>query len=167
MTAVNGGEREISFQRPGSLSMEKLRVKIPKGVSDGQKIRLKGKGGSAPGGQSGDLYLVVNVASHPLFRREGNDIYVDVPVTLYEAALGAKISVPTLEGKALVTVPKNTQSGKSLRLKGKGITAKDGTKGDQYVKVKIVIPDNLSEESLELIKKFREVSPYDPRKDFR
>jgi DnaJ-class molecular chaperone len=114
-------------------------LKLPQGLEDGTKIRLGGKGQEGPGGR-GDAIVTIEIAPHRLFRREGNNIRIDLPVTLKEAVLGAKVRVPTPEGPVMLTIPKGTSSGKVLRLKGRGFTAKDGKRGDQLVTVEIDIP---------------------------
>ena len=116
-------------------------LKLPKGVEDGSKIRLAGKGEAGPAGR-GDAIVTLEVAPHRHFRRDGNDIRLDLPITLKEAVLGAKIKVPTPEGPVMLTVPKGTTSGKVLRLKGRGFTGKDGKRGDQLVTLEVDLPDN-------------------------
>ena len=155
MLSVRGGEQEIA------LGPERIRVKIPQGIGDGQTIRLKGKGEEGRGGgPRGDLFIKINVDPHPYFTRDGSDIYVEVPVTVYEAVLGAKIDVPTLDGKSTVTIPPSTQSGLKLRLKGKGVGG-----GDLYVRIKIVPPKTLDESSRDLMEKFAEKNKYNPREN--
>jgi len=119
-------------------------LKLPNGLEDGTKIRLAGKGREGPGGR-GDAIVTIEIASHHFFRREGNNIRLDLPVTLKEAVLGAKVKVPTAEGAVMLTIPKGTSSGKVLRLKGRGFTAKDGRRGDQLVTVEIDVPANDSD----------------------
>jgi DnaJ-class molecular chaperone len=114
-------------------------VKLPKGLEDGTKIRLTGKGEEGPGGR-GDAIISIEIAPHPFFTREGNDIRLTLPVTLNEAVLGAKVKVPTPEGTVMLTVPKGTSSGRVLRLKERGFTGRDGKRGDQLVTVEIVVP---------------------------
>jgi curved DNA-binding protein len=159
MTAAKGGEREIVYEGG------KVKVKIPRGIGDGQKIRLKGKGLQGSGaGQPGDLLIKINLEPHPYFSREGNDLFVEIPITVAESVLGGKISVPTLEGTATMTVPPSTQSGQKLRLRGKGIQS-SGETGDLYVIIKIVPPKKMDESARDLMKKFSEATKYDPRKD--
>jgi DnaJ-class molecular chaperone len=119
-------------------------LKLPQGLEDGTKIRLAGKGQEGPGGR-GDALVTIEIAPHRFFRREGTNIRLDLPVTLKEAVLGAKVKVPTPEGPVMVTIPKGTSSGKVLRLKGRGFTAKDGKRGDQLVAVEIQLPANDAE----------------------
>jgi DnaJ-class molecular chaperone len=142
---------------------ETLDIKIPSGVSTGSRIRLKGKGQPAPTsrGTPGDLYIICQVAPHPTFRREpanGLDLYADVPVSVYDALLGAKITVPTLEGDITMTLPPGTASGAKLRIKGKGITKANET-GDQYAVIKILLPKDLSEKARALIEELRTEAP--------
>lgn len=119
-------------------------LKLPHGLEDGTKIRLAGKGREGPGGR-GDAIVTIEIAPHRFFRREGNNIRLDLPVTLKEAVLGAKVKVPTAQGAVMLTIPKGTSSGKVLRLKGRGFTAKDGKRGDQLVSVEIDVPANDSD----------------------
>ena len=145
----------------GERKTETIEVKIPPGVGQGQKIRLRGKGQTGPGG-AGDLYIIIHVAPHAYFRREGDNVIVDVPISITEAALGGKVDVPTIDGMTTVTVPPGTSSGQRLRLKGKGIpTAR--TRGDQHVAVRIVMPGDLSDRGRELLGQFAQDEPYDPR----
>src|SRR5215467_1750036 len=137
-------------------------VKIPAGLSDGQTIRLKGQG--TAGGHAGDLLIVVAIAPHPLFTRTGADLRLELPITLYEAVLGAKVRVPTLEGAVELAIPPGTSSGRTFRLKGKGFPAKDG-KGDLLAAVRIVLPEGGDMELDELMRKWRKTKPHDPRKD--
>ncbi|HWU02343.1 MAG TPA: DnaJ C-terminal domain-containing protein, partial [Novosphingobium sp.] len=115
-------------------------LKLPKGVEDGTQMRLAGKGEQGPGGP-GDAIVTIQVQPHAFFRREGDNVLVDLPVTLTEAVAGAKVRVPTVEGAVMLTVAPGSSSGRTLRLKGKGFTRKDGTRGDQLVKLEITIPD--------------------------
>ncbi|NLU20410.1 MAG: J domain-containing protein [Phycisphaerae bacterium] len=146
---------------------ENIRVKIPAGVADGQRIRVKGKGQpGGPGMPPGDLYIVTRVAPHPYFRRLGNDIYLDLPLTISEATLGAKVSIPTLAGPTVLTIPPGTPSGAKLRLKGKGVTPAGGKPpGDQYAVVRIVPPKNLTPRQRELLEQFRETGEGNPREN--
>lgn len=120
-----------------------LDVTIPPGSEDGQQLRLKGQGtGGLGGGPAGDAYVEIHVAPHPFFTRKGHDIHVELPVTLSEAVAGGKVQVPTVDGAVAVTVPKGSNTGTVLRLKGKGVlNRQSGARGDQYVKLKIVLPD--------------------------
>ena len=145
---------------------EPLTVRIKPGTRDGQRIRLAGKGNAGQhGGPAGDLYIIVRIGEHPVFRREGDDIHVTVPVTLNEAALGAKIEVPTIDGRAQLKVPPGTQSGQRLRLREKGVPSavKDGVRGDQIVEIKIAVPKVQDERSKEILREFARLNPEDPR----
>jgi curved DNA-binding protein len=137
-----------------------LRLTIKPGIRDGQTLRLKGKGGpSANGMAAGDLYLKINVDKHPAFDRKGDDLYVDLPVDLYTAILGGKANVKTLKGAVSITIPKGTESGKTLRLKKLGMLNYEDDKvfGDLYAKVNVDIPKNLSEEEINLFKQLKQL----------
>ncbi|MCX7397783.1 MAG: DnaJ domain-containing protein [Planctomycetales bacterium] len=164
IVAVEGGEHSVSLQN-GTKS-ERLSVKIPAGIEDGQSIRLAGQGNpGSGGGPAGDLIVTVHIATHPWFRRDGQNLLVDVPISPSEAALGAKVDVPTLtEGTVVLTVPPGTSSGAKLRLRGKGVlNHKTGDRGDQFVVLKISVPKDLSEEARALYEKLAELNPRDPR----
>ncbi|MBI4848920.1 MAG: molecular chaperone DnaJ [Nitrospirae bacterium] len=136
-----------------TVSAETIKVKIPPGAETGSRIKLKGMGGpGAQGGPPGDLYIELGVRSHHVFKREGNNIYADVPVTISEAVLGGKIQVPTLDGTVTMTLPPGTDSGKKFKLKGKGIpNRKTGIKGDEFAVIKIVVPKNVSDKTKEAL----------------
>ncbi len=140
------------------LGEETVRVKIPAGVEEGTKLRIKGKGAPNPyGGMPGDLYLIVHINPHPYFKREGFDIHTEVPVTIEEAYCGSEIEIPTIYGKVKVKVPPRTQNNQIFRLKGKGVeNPKTGVKGDHYYKIRVVLPDKESELAKELIKRLSE-----------
>src|SRR2546421_469645 len=145
-----------------------LTVRIKPGTRDGQRIRLAGKGNAGThGGAGGDLYIIVRAGEHPVFRREADDVHVPVPVTAMEAALGAKIEVPTIDGRAQLKVPPGTQSGQKLRLREKGVPSatKEGLRGDQIVEIKIVVPEARDLKARELWQELAKVSPEDPRKE--
>jgi molecular chaperone DnaJ len=145
---------------------EPLEVRIKAGTRDGQRIRIAGKGNAGlMGGAPGDLYIVVRTGDHPVFHREGDDIHVTVPVTMTEAALGAKIEVPTIDGRALLRIPPGTQSGQKLRLREKGVPSavKDGVRGDEIVEVKITVPMPRDEKTKELLREVARLNPEDPR----
>jgi curved DNA-binding protein len=151
LEAVHGGEKKITLASSGprgSASTETVTVRIPRGVADGGRIRLAGKGGHAPaGGPRGDLYATIRVRPHPVFRREGRDVLIDVPIRVSEAIRGAQIEVPTLDGRATVAIPPGTDSGRKLRLRGKGIPdPSGGARGDFYVVVQIRVPKTLDAE---------------------
>jgi DnaJ-class molecular chaperone len=137
-------------------------VKIPAGIDEGKQMRLKGQGLAAPGGQAGDLLITISIAPHPLFQRDGADLRLDLPVTLYEAVLGAKVRVPTLEGAVELAIPPATNGGRTFRLKGKGFPAKE-RKGDLLVTVRLVLPDGNDGDLEALMRKWRDSKPYDPR----
>jgi DnaJ-class molecular chaperone len=139
-------------------------VRIPPGVREGSKVRVRGKGQVAPGG-SGDLYIRVHVRPHEYFRREGDDIYVHVPISLGEAALGGKVDVPTIDGMTTVTIPPGTASSKRLRLRGKGIARAGASRGDQYVIIEIVPPRQLTDRHRELLEELERLSPESPRSE--
>ena len=155
--AVNGAEKRVRLP-----SGKELNVKIPAGVTSGQQIRLKGQGESAPGHRPGDLMITVSIAPHPFFKVDGNDLRVDLPITLYEAVLGGKVRVPTLSGAVELSVPKNTSSGRTFRLKGKGLP-KGGASGDLFVTTRIMLPDGHDAELEALMQKWRDGHPYNPR----
>ncbi len=142
---------------------KELEVKVPAGLADGQTIRLKGQGLALPGGKAGDVLITVSIAPHHLFKREGNDLRIELPVTLYEAVLGGKVRVPTLDGAVELAIPANTSSGRTFRLKGKGFPAKGGA-GDLMATVRIALPEAGDQALEELMKSWRELRPYDPRK---
>ena len=124
---------------------------------------LKGQGEAGPSGQAGDLYIIARVTPHPYFRRQESDIILDVPVTPAEAGLGTKIDVPTLDGTVTMTVPPGSSTGQRLRIRGRGIAKPGGTRGDQYVEINIVLPPKMDEESRDLLRRFAERNPHDPR----
>jgi DnaJ-class molecular chaperone len=166
-TSITGGEAQLSVRRADG-KIETITVKIPAGIEDGKKIRLRGQGEPLPTrGPAGDLLITVRVGAHAHFRRRGNDLEVSVPVTLAEAALGAKIDVPTPKGEISLTVPPGTSSGKRLRLKGLGVPNKDGRTGDLYAEIHIVLPDSLDEESAELVRRIDQRHPLNPRLDLK
>lgn len=140
-------------------------VRIPKGVTDGSRIRLAGKGGPGiGGGPPGHLYLKVHLEPHPRFRVDGHDLHVEVPLTPWEAALGSTIEVPIMEGTANLKIPPGTQSGQKLRLRGKGLPTRDGGRGDLFAVVKIVVPKALSNRERELFTEMAAVSSFNPRR---
>lgn len=144
-----------------------LRVKIPAGIAPGQHIRLAGQGGSGQaGGTKGDLYLEVELKPHPYFTVNGRDIYLVVPIAPWEAALGAKITIPTLAGNVDLTVPKNTKPGQTLRLKGRGLKSQQAT-GDQYVVFQIVAPEAKTEEQIKLYQTMKKTMPFNPRENLK
>jgi DnaJ-class molecular chaperone len=147
---------------------KELDVKIPAGLGDGKQIRLRGQGLPGHGGAAaGDVLITVHVAPHPYFVRDGDDLRVDVPVALYEAVLGGKVRVPTLDGAVEVNVPAGTSSGRTFRIGGKGMPTAGGKPGDLYVTVKIVLPEREDGELENLMRKWQHERPYDPRKDLK
>ncbi len=145
---------------------EPLEVRIKAGTRDGQRIRLPGKGNAgAHGGTPGDLYAIIRAGDHPIFRRDGDDIYLTVPVSATEAALGAKIEVPTVDGRALLKIPPGTQSGQKLRLREKGVPSatREGVRGDEIVEVTVTVPMPHDERTKELLRELAKLNPEDPR----
>jgi molecular chaperone DnaJ len=145
---------------------EPLEVRIKPGTRDGQRIRIPGKGNAGShGGSTGDLYVIIRIGDHPVFRRDGDDIYLTVPVTATEAALGAKVEVPTIDGRTLLRIPPGTQSGQKLRLREKGVPSatKEGVRGDEIVEVKITVPMPRDEKTKELLRELAKLNPEDPR----
>lgn len=155
--SAKGGEKRVRLP-----TGKELNVKIPAGVAEGQQIRLRGQGESAQGHPPGDLLITINIAPHPFFKVEGADLRIDLPVTLYEAVLGGKVRVPTLGNAVELSVPKNTSSGRTFRLKGKGLSKAGGT-GDLFVTIRIVLPDGNDAELEALMEKWRDHHPYNPR----
>ncbi len=147
---------------------EPLEIRIKPGTRDGQRIRIAGKGNAGlRGGGVGDLYVIIRIGEHPLFRREGDDIYITVPVSAVEAALGAKIDVPTIDGRSTLKIPPGTQSGQKLRLREKGVPSatKEGVRGDEIVAVQIVVPMPRDEKTKELLRELAKLNPEDPREE--
>ncbi|MDO9061436.1 MAG: J domain-containing protein [Bradyrhizobium sp.] len=157
--AVNGVEKRVRLP-----SGKELNVKVPAGVVAGQQIRLKGQGETAPGHRPGDLLITVSIAPHAFFKVDGSDLRVDLPVTLYEAVLGGKVRVPTLGNAVELSIPKNTSSGRTFRLKGKGLP-KPGGAGDLFVTTRIMLPDGNDSELESLMQKWRDGHKYNPRSD--
>lgn len=162
LDAVNGISKRVTMPDGSPLN-----VKIPEGVKDDQIIRLRGKGQPGMnGGPAGDALIEIEVRSHPYFRRDSDDIVMDLPITIYEAALGGKADVPTIDGRVRVTIPKGSSSGQTLRLKGKGVkNTKTKKKGDQKCVLKIVMPSEIDDELAALMEKWRETHSYDPREE--
>ncbi len=145
---------------------EALKVRIKPGTRDGQRIRLPGRGNAGTmGAPAGDLYIVIHTGEHPVFKRDGDDIYLTVPVTLSEAALGAKVEVPTIDGRALLRIPPGTQCGQKLRLREKGVpsAAKEGQRGDEIVEIHTVTPKVADERSKEILRELAKLNAEDPR----
>ena len=156
--AVKGAKTRVHL--PTGKDVE---VKIPAGLTSGQTIRLKGQGWPGPG-PAGDALITVHVAPHRVFTVDGADLRLDLPVTLYEAVLGGKVRVPTLDGAVELAIPPDTNAGRTFRLKGKGLKSKSGA-GDLLATVRIVLPEGSDAELKELMRKWRDSKPYDPRKD--
>jgi DnaJ-class molecular chaperone len=159
--AVKGGEKRVRLPNG-----KELNVKIPAGVTAGQQIRLKGQGETAPGHRPGDLLITISIAPHPFFKVDGSDLRIDLPITLYEAVLGGKVRVPTLGSAVELSIPKNTSSGRTFRLKGKGLPKGAGATGDLFVTTRIILPDGNDAELEALMQKWRDAHPYNPRTDF-
>ena len=155
--AVHGGTRRLEL--PNGKEIE---FKIPPGIADGKQVRLKGQGMPAPhGGPPGDVLITVSIAPHPLFKVDGQNLRLELAIALYEAVLGAKVRAPTLDGAVELAIPANTSSGRTFRLKGKGLPGT--TPGDLFVTVRIILPDGKDADLEELMTRWRETKPYDPR----
>jgi molecular chaperone DnaJ len=154
-----GGEGTVNRTEP-------IEVRIKPGTRDGQRIRIPSKGNAGTlGGPPGDLYIIVKIGEHPVFRREGDDIFVTVPITVTEAALGGKVEVPTIDGRSVLRIPPGTQSGQKLRLREKGVPSatREPTRGDEIVETKIIAPFPKDERSREILREFAKLNPEDPR----
>lgn len=163
LDAANGGSLRITL--PGGGNLE---VKIPKGVADGTTLRLRGKGGPGHGGGApGDAYVTLSITPHPVFRREGDDIVITLPITVYEAVLGAKVEAPTIAGPVKVTIPKGASSGQTLRLRGRGVSASGRPAGDQRIELQIVMPKEVDDELAAFMERWGKTHAYDPRKGGR
>jgi len=160
--AFRGGSRTIQLQMPGQAKIRTLKITLPAGILPGQQLRLARQGSPAPrGGTAGDLYLEIQISPHPLFTLEGRDVYLTLPVTPWECALGAKITVPTLAGPVDLKVAPGSESGQKLRLKGRGFP---GTpKGDQFAIIKMVTPPAETEAARALYEKLSKELPFNPR----
>src|SRR5206468_324063 len=158
--AVKGGEKRVRLP-----TGKELNVRIPAGVIAGQQIRLKGQGETAPGHPPGDLLITVSIAPHPFFKVDGSDLRLDLPISLYEAVLGGKVRVPTLGSAVELSIPKNTSSGRTFRLKGKGLPKASGGTGDLFLTTRIMLPDGNDAELEALMQKWRDGHPYSPRSD--
>lgn len=162
--AYRGLYTDITVNR-GS-KVETIRVRIPPGVDNGTKIRIAGKGEEIPGGQPGDLYIVTRVRPHPFFDRKGDNIYVEIPITVWEAVIGGEVEVPTLSGLVKLKIPPGTNSGQIFRLKGKGMPKLKGDGfGDMFVTVKIVVPKNIDARSVKLMREFASLNNFNPREE--
>jgi curved DNA-binding protein len=166
--SLKGTQRslQLTITDPASGSQEtrSVTVKIPAGVRDGARVRVAGKGASGEnGGPAGDLFLLISITPHPSWKREGDDLHIEVPVTFAEAALGATIDVPTLNGRVQMKVPAGTQSGQKIRLTGRGAPKTKGGAGDQYVSIKIAVPKDLSPRERELAEELGKLRTENPR----
>ncbi|MCU1490572.1 MAG: heat shock protein DnaJ protein, partial [Acidimicrobiaceae bacterium] len=159
--AYRGGKRRIQLSNGRSLE-----VTIPRGVRNGQRIRLAGQGGEGfGGGPAGDLYLIVRIAPHPHWRLEGRDLYADLPLAPWEAALGTTVAVSVPDGDAKVLVPPGTSSGQRIRVPGRGLPRRSGAPGDLIAEVRIVVPSTLTDEERRLFEQLSRVSHFDPRRE--
>lgn len=170
LDAARGGEHRLAIARPtadGGMRRETVTVRIPPGVADGGSIRIPGKGGEGVGdAPPGDLHARIRVRPHPIFRREGRDLFLDLPVSVREATLGAKVEIPTLEGRVTVTVPPGTDSGARLRLRGKGVPhPSGGARGDLYAVVKIRVPRDLDADATARLESLSKFDPPDLRRE--
>jgi curved DNA-binding protein len=162
--AAHGGEREISLSGPTSGQSKTYMVHIPKGIRPGQRVRLAGQGEKGVGGgPPGDLYLMVEILPHPTFRLEDRDLYTTAPVTPWEAALGAEVTLATLDGAVNVKIPPGSSSGRKIRLKGKGFPDPRSSPGDLYAEISIRVPQTLADEERELFEQLAKVSHFAPR----
>jgi curved DNA-binding protein len=161
--AARGTTLPLQINRDGKL--ETIDVKIPAGVRDGSRVRIKGKGQQSTG-QAGDLFIITHVRPHPYFRREDLDVLLELPISIYEGLLGTKVSVPTLDGPVTLTIPPGTGSHAKLRIKGRGVFRGE-EKGDQLVITRIVVPKDLSDEDKELVKKLQSRHSIDARADVK
>lgn len=169
--AFNGGLKNITLQSrtvtpEGQISVQErnFEVKIPAGITNGQRIRLSGQGGEGMGGgPRGDLYLKVEIEPHPVYKLDGRDLYLDLPISAWDAALGAEVTVPTLSGPVTMKVPPGTQTGRKLRLRGKGLPNPRGAPGDLYAVVNILVPKQLTERERKLFEELRQVSNFRPQ----
>ena len=173
--AIRGSERTVRYELPGPggvASTVSTKVRVPAGVEDGKRIRVRGRGEPGSGGApAGNLYLRIQVAPHRFFERQRGKLHLDLPVTVYEAGLGGTIRVPTLDGSTTIKLPAGTRNGQVIRLSGKGAphpdAKSDGKKGDLYVTIRIELPEALDDGSRELLGKFAEDHPYDPRRGLK
>ncbi len=153
--------------RGGRPVRERIRVGIPPGVDNDSRVRIPGKGNAGKrGGPPGDLFLLIKMDPHPFFRRLGNNLYCEVPISFPEAALGTKLEVPTVEGTARIRVPPGTQSGQKIRLRGKGFPSlRHGAPGNQFVEIRVVTPKIRDERSKEILRELDHLNPENPRSD--
>ncbi len=162
LDAVNGTKQRITLPDGGTLD-----VTIPPGVTEGQVLRLKGKGMPGLGeGGPGDALVEIGVMPHPVFTREGNDIMVELPIRFDEAVLGGKVEVPTIGGRVAVTVPPGSNTGQTLRLKGRGVKTRGGT-GDQLVKLSVMMPETIDDDLKRFAEEWKKTHSYDPRRKLK
>jgi DnaJ-class molecular chaperone len=160
LSAVNGAKPQLSLPDGSEIT-----VTIPPGTRDGQVLRLKGKGRPGyNGGEPGDALIEIEVRPHPLFKREDDNIRIELPISLAEAVLGAKVKTPTTSGDVMLSIPRGANTGTVLRLRGKGVAKPDGSHGDQYVTLKVVLPDKPDPELEEFIARWSKARAYDPRR---
>ncbi len=156
--AATGAKKRVTLPEGGTLDLT-----VPEGVTEGQVLRLKGRGAPGPvGAEAGDALVEIKIKPHALFKRQGDDILVEIPITIDEAVLGGKVEVPTLTGRVQLSIPKGTSSGKTLRLKGKGVKGKGGVSGDELVTVRIVLPDTIDDNLSYFFETWRQTKAYDP-----
>jgi DnaJ-class molecular chaperone len=159
LEAVNGGKHQVTLSDGQTLD-----IRIPPGARDGQTLRLRGKGGAGEGGaETGDALIELHVRPHPFYKRDGDDIRLDLPISLREAVLGGKVRVPTPAGPVVASVPENSSSGRTLRLKGKGVARRNGAKGNVYVTLKIVLPEKPDPDLKAFVTGWEAGSEYNPR----
>jgi molecular chaperone DnaJ len=167
--SIRGSEMKLNIQRPsanGRMTPEMVSFRIKPGTRDGQRIRLAGKGNPGTrGAPAGDLYIIVHIAEHPIFRRDADDISLTLPILPWEAALGAKVEVPTIDGRTVLRIPPGTQTGQKLRMREKGVPSatRPGVIGDQIVEIRIVVPEIPNVEAKELWQKLEKLHPENPR----
>ncbi|MGM0661774.1 MAG: DnaJ C-terminal domain-containing protein [Pseudomonadota bacterium] len=163
LDAARGTKRSVTM--PDGKTIE---ITIPAGLKDGQTLRLRGKGGPGLGdGPPGDALVTIAVRPHPVFTRDGDDIEIELPITFDEAVLGAKVDVPTISGEVSMTIPRGASSGHRLRLKGKGIRKGRTVAGNQYVRLKIVLPEKIDDQMEDLARRWRDHAAFDARKELR
>lgn len=162
--AAHGGSREMTLTNPNTGQAKTYIVHIPSGIRPGQRIRLAGQGAAGMGGApAGDLYLLVDLLPHPTFRLQDRDLYTTLPVAPWEAALGAEVTLPTLDGAVNVKIPPGSSSGRKIRLRGKGFPTPRGSNGDLYAEISVVVPERVSDEERRLFEQLAEVSRFAPR----
>lgn len=166
LDAMRGTTVQVRLTHPDGKKPEEISIKIPAGVKEGAKIRVGGHGQpSATGGPRGDLLITVRISDHAYFRRDGQDILIDLPISLKEAVQGASISVPTIDGNVDMHIPAGMTSGKKLRIRGKGVPQKDGSRGDQYCRLMVQIPGGLTDEEKKQLAAISDTHAEDPRKN--